>query len=190
MNFDLKRALRHIDPQRVVGPSIPVGTLSMVEEPVAAGPQLLLDTCVYIDVLQGGTTRAVDTLLEVRLVNHSVVCLSELTHLFGRLDPADSRTRIALKELTGVFADIPDHRLGAPSAQAHGEAGMLAGLVHRSRNPREQPHRSDLLNDALIFLQALEQGQVVLTRNIRDFAAFLRFAPTGRVLFYEAARGR
>lgn len=76
-----------------------------------------------------------------------------------------------------------------PSAQAYGEAGMLAGLVERSRNPREQTHRCDLLNDALIFLQALEQGQVVLTRNIRDFAAFLRFAPAGRVLFYEATRG-
>ena len=53
---------------------------------------------------------------------------------------------------------------------------MFAGLVERSRNPRDQTHRSDLLNDAIIFLQALEQGQTVLTRNIRDFSAFLALA--------------
>lgn len=114
MNFDLNLGLRRIDPQRVVSPAIAVEPPSMVEPPIATDLQLLLDTCVYIDVLQGKTTCAVNMLLEVRLVNHSVVCLSELTHLFGRLDPADSRTRIALKELTAVVGDIPDHRLGAP----------------------------------------------------------------------------
>ena len=186
MNFDLKRALRHIDPQRANCVREPEAELDFVAEPVAAGPQLLLDTCVYIDVLQGKTTRAVDTLLDLRLINHSVACLSELTHLFGRLDPADPRTKIALRQITGVIADIPNHRLGTPSAQACGEAGMLAGLVERSRNPRGKTHRSNLLNDATIFLQALEQGQTVLTRNIRDFSAFLARAPTGRVLFYKS----
>ncbi len=185
LSFDLKRALRHIDPQRPINSPSLAESFSFVAEPVPAGPQLLLDTCVYIDVLQGKTSPVVDTLLEVRLVNHSTVCLSELTHLFGRLDPADSRTRIALKEIAGVIADIPNHRLAAPSAQACGEAGMLAGLVERSRDPRDRTPRSDLLNDAMIFLQALEQGQAVLTRNTRDFGAFLSLAPPGRVLFYK-----
>ena len=45
----------------------------------------MLDTCVYIDVLQGRTPDNVDRLVQLRLVNHSSVCLSELTHLFGRL---------------------------------------------------------------------------------------------------------
>ena len=186
LNFDLKRALRHIDPQRANFLRPPEVALDFVAEPVATGSQLLLDTCVYIDVLQGKTTHAVDTLLDLRLINHSVVCLSELTHLFGRLDPADPRTKFALKQIAGVIADIPNHRLGAPSAQVCGEAGMFAGLVERSRNPRDQTHRSDLLNDAIIFLQALEQGQTVLTRNIRDFSAFLALAPTGRVTFYQS----
>jgi predicted nucleic acid-binding protein len=186
LNFDLKRALRRIDPQRAIGPSSPTEELSLVVEPVAAGPQLLLDTCVYIDILQGKTTHAVDMLLELRLINHSVVCLSKLTHLFGRLDPADPRTKNALKEISGVIADIPKHRLGAPSAQACGEAGMLVGLIERSRRPQDQTQRSDSLNDAMIFLQALEEGQIVLTRNMRDFETFLRLVPTGRVLFYKA----
>jgi hypothetical protein len=32
----------------------------------------------------------------------------------------------------------------------------------------------------------LEQGQTVLTRNIRDFSAFLAMAPAGRVTFYQS----
>jgi len=42
------------------------------------------------------------------------------------------------------------------------------------------------LNDAIIFLQALEQGQTAPTRNIRNFSAFLALAPTGRVTFYQS----
>jgi hypothetical protein len=106
-------------------------------EPIKAGPQILLDTCVYIDVLQGKTTGAVDRLLELRLVNHTVVCLTELTHLFGRLDPTDSRTKFALKQIAGVVADIPTYRLSAPSAQVCGEAGMLAGLSWSDRGIRK-----------------------------------------------------
>jgi hypothetical protein len=63
----------------------------------------VLDTCVYIDELQGRPPAPLDELLETRIVNHSTVCLAELTHLFGRLDP-----------------DL-------------GEAGMLAGMVSRVR---------------------------------------------------------
>jgi hypothetical protein len=63
LNFDLKRAPRHIDPQRANFLRFPEVALDFVAEPVATGSQLLLDTCVYIDVLQGKTTHAVDTLL-------------------------------------------------------------------------------------------------------------------------------
>lgn len=188
MNFDLKRALRHIDPRRAIRSKALAAELEFVGEPIKAGPQILLDTCVYIDVLQGKTAGAVDRLLELRVINHTVVCLAELTHLFGRLDPADARTKSALKQISGVVADIPNHRLSAPSAQVCGEAGMLAGLVERSRSSADRP-RGDLLNDAMIFLQALEQGHVVLTRNMRDFGAFLALAPAGRVMFYGNEKG-
>ena len=67
-----------------------------------------------------------------------------------------------------------------------GEAGMLAGLVSRLTGaPRAEAPA--LFNDACIYLQALERGWVVLTRNIRDFDLFDQLSPTGRLLLYETA---
>jgi hypothetical protein len=67
---------------------------------VVPGKELLLDTCVYIDVLQGRTPVAVDALLQVRTLNHLSVCVAELVHAFGRLDPRHPGTATMLKELT------------------------------------------------------------------------------------------
>jgi len=158
----------------------------MVQAPISAGAELLLDTCVYIDVLQGRTPEAVDGLLQARIVNHSTVCLAELTHLFGRLDPAHPGTKGVLREVRHVIEDMPDHRLSAPSAVAMGEAGMLAGLAARlsGADPGGSPN---LLNDSSLYLQALERGCVVLTRNTRDFDLFDQLLPVERVLFYERA---
>jgi len=164
----------------------PTAALPMIEAPVTAGSELLLDTCVYIDVLQGRTPAAVDNLLEVRIVNHSTVCLAELTHLFGRLDPKHAKTRDVLREIRRMIEDIPDHRLSSPSDAAMGEAGMLAGLVARLSGS-ERRERPVLLNDSGLYLQALERGWTVLTRNIRHFACFDQLLPAGRVLFYEQA---
>jgi predicted nucleic acid-binding protein len=146
----------------------------------------LLDTCVYIDVMKDRIPEAVTTLFATRLTNHSGVALAELTHLFGRLDPRDHRTERALSEIRGVISDIPAHRLTAPSLQAMGDAGILAGLASRLAGV-ESGREQALLNDALIYLQAVEQGQTVLTRNIREFDWFDQLFPSGRVLFYRQA---
>ena len=156
----------------------------MVATPVAAGAELLLDACVYIDVLQSRTPASVDELLEARIVNHSTVCLAEITHLFGRLDPAHPGTKRVLREIGRTIDDIPHHRLASPSEAAMGEAGMLAGLVSRILGV-ERSERPHLLNDASLYLQALERGWTVLTRNIRDFDCFDQLLPANRVLFYE-----
>jgi len=158
--------------------------LPFVTAPVAAGAELLLDTCVYIDVSQNHSPGAVDRLVETRIVNHSTICLAELTHLFGRLDPAHRETRRTLSTLGGVLARIPARRLTTPSERAFGEAGMLAGLCARLTGRRTDP---SLLNDALIFLQAREQGRAVLTRNVADFDYFDQLAPGGDLLFYRMA---
>lgn len=42
-----------------------------------------------------------------------------------------------------------------------------------------------LLNDALIFLQAYENGQAVLSGNIRDFDFFNQLLPEGRIILYR-----
>ena len=104
-----------------------------MSEKAAGGPELLLDTCVYIDVLQRRAPEGLKSLLTTRLSNHSGVALAELTHLFGRLDPRDDRTGQVLAEISGVISDMPSHRLSSPSLKVQGEAGILAGLVVRTR---------------------------------------------------------
>jgi predicted nucleic acid-binding protein len=184
LTFDLSLALRRIKPQRITSRlhRRRDEDLQFVAAPASPGPELMLDTCVYIDVLQGHTPVEVDELLEQRIVNHSTVSLSELTHLFGRLDPAHADTAATLRELRGVIDDIPSHRLSAPSERVAGGAGMLAGLVARAagRDPGVA-----LLNDALLMLHALESGCVLLTRNLADFDVLQQLMPQSQVLFYD-----
>jgi hypothetical protein len=134
-------------------------------------------------VLQGRTPAGADNLLEVRIVNHSTVCLAELTHLFGRLDPTHPDTKGVLREIRRTIEDIPDHRLSSPSETAMGEAGMLAGLVTRLSGD-DRSEKSALLNDASLYLQALERGWIILTRNSREFDYFDQLLPAARILFY------
>jgi hypothetical protein len=147
-----------------------------------AGRELLLDTSVYVDVLQGRTPTAVDRLLQTRIINHSTVALSELTHLLGALDPAHPRTAGVLRALGQTIDDIPPHRLTPPSTRACGEAGMLAGLATRLTG---QPNSMALLNDAQLFLHAAEAGCALLTGNVRDFDWFDQLLPGTGVLLYR-----
>jgi len=185
LSFDLAAALRRIKAQRHSGflARRHDDDLPFVPERIEAGPELMLDTSVYIDVLQGKVPPAVEDLLVVRISNHSSICLAELTHLFGRLDPQHPETSNTLRELRGVIEDdIPHHRLTTPSTRVFGEAGMLAGFVMRlTGRSKDQA----LLNDAILYLHGLERGCVVLTRNIADFDVFHQLVPTGNVLFYR-----
>ena len=188
MSFDLKRSLRRLKPGRRTTRlnRRPDEALPFVTEQATGGPELLLDTCVYIDTLQQRVPDGVKALLAVRLCNHSGVALAELTHLFGRLDPRDERTEKVLAEISGVIVDMPAHRLSPPSLNVLGEAGILAALAARLggvHSGREQALR----NDATVYLQAVEQGQTVLTRNVREFDWFDQLLPSKRVLFYRQA---
>ncbi len=151
---------------------------------VSAGPELLLDTCVYIDAMQGRLPVEVDGLFAARRLNHSGVALAELTHLLGRLDPRDHRTERVCSEISGVILDIRSHRLKAPSVQTLGEAGILAGLAMRLAGVGSE-RRQALLNDAVLYLQAIEHGQILLTRNIREFDWFDQLLPSNRILLYR-----
>jgi hypothetical protein len=186
LSFNLERSLRRLKPGRQ---TIPLGrrpddALPFVPESATGGPELLLDTCVYIDILQRRAPETLKNLMAVRLCNHSGIALAELTHVFGRLDPADVRTRTALAEISGVISNMPEHRLTAPSTRTLGESGILAGLAARLAGV-EYGHGQALLNDATLYLQAMEQGQMVLTRNIREFDWFDQLLPNNRVLFYR-----
>jgi len=158
--------------------------LPFVTEDTLTGRELLVDTCVYIDVLQGRTPQEVDRMLQTRIVNHSTIALAELTYPFGALDPAHPGTAGALKQLGRTIDDIPRHRLSAPSPRACAEAGMLAGLVTRLTGERNTVAR---LNDAMLFLQAAESGCALLTGNVSDFDWFDQLLPGASVLLYRSS---
>lgn len=184
MSFDLAAALRRLKPQRVASRLArrPDGVLPFVASPAGPGAELMLDTCVYIDVLQGRTPGEVDELLVLRIVNHSSVVLSELTHLFGRLDPAHAGTPGALRALRATIEDMPEHRLTRPSVRACGEAGILAGLASRLTG---RSAGAELLNDAALLLHASETGCVLLTRNVADFDLLQQLVPQAQIVLYQ-----
>lgn len=188
MSFDLKSAERRLKPQKDGGRlhERPQGALRWAAQEARTGGPILLDSSVYIDALQGRTPAQVDDLLRYRSIFHSAVCLAELTHAFGRLDPKDPRSRKALSAIAGVIeTDIPRHRLFEPDVQAWGEAGMLVGKVLRLGGvPTGKGLERKLLNDSLIYLQARRIGAAVLTRNRRDFDFLNQLEPTGAAIFY------
>jgi predicted nucleic acid-binding protein len=186
LSFDLKRSLRRLKPGRRTTRLIRRSddALPFVPARAAGGLELLLDSCVYIDVLQRRAPKELKSLLAARLCYHSGIVLAELTHLFGRLDPRDDRTARVLAEISGVISAMPAHRLSAPSLRVLGEAGILAALAMRLAGI-ERGCEQALLNDATIYLQAVEQGQTVLTRNVREFDWFDQLLPGNRVLFYS-----
>ncbi|NLS18785.1 type II toxin-antitoxin system VapC family toxin [Rhizobium sp. P40RR-XXII] len=189
MRFDLRETLRSLKPQKYKGTLERRfdGELIWVDdEPIIGGP-LFLDTTVYLDVLKGRSPVTVDTLLTYRLCHHSAVCLSELTHVFGRLDPKHPSTRTVLETVQATIDDIPEHRLHAPNAAIWGQAGVLAGLLFRMSNlPKGEGLERKFINDALVFLQARQLGASVLTGNIRDFDFLSQLVPTGRIILYRS----
>ena len=192
LGFDLSETLRSLKPHKHVG------TLArrvdddlpwVTDEPEIGGP-ILLDTSVYLDVLQGRSPIEVDTLLTYRLCHHSAVSLSELTHAFGRLDPNHASTKAVLKTIAATIEDIPEHRLHSPDASIWGQAGVLAGILFRQSNlPKGEGHERRFVNDALVFLQARHLGASVLTANVRDFDFLTQIMPTGRVILYRTGPG-
>jgi predicted nucleic acid-binding protein len=184
--FDLRRSLRRIKPHRFTHP-VPRRSrsdLPFVPDSPTSGRQLLLDTCVYIDVLQGNTPANVDALLELRTVNHLAVCVAELTHGFGRLDPRHPGTDAVLHKVAQAVGAIPPHRLEAASADIVIEAGILAGLVFRLCGIHAgQEVRA--LNDAIVYLHAMTNGLTLLTRNVREFDIMNQILPDAGILFYE-----
>ncbi|MBY2919455.1 type II toxin-antitoxin system VapC family toxin [Rhizobium leguminosarum] len=188
MGFDLSEALRSLKPQKHVGSleRRPDEDLPWVADEPAIGGPLFLDTSVYLDVLQGRSPVEVDRLITYRLCHHSAVCLSELTHAFGRLDPRHA-SKAVLDTIAATVDDIPKHRLHAPDAAIWGHAGVLAGLLFRlSSLPKGERHERRFVNDAMVFLQARQLGASVLTGNVRDFDFLSQIIPTGRVILYRA----
>lgn len=149
-----------------------------------AGQALLTDTSVYIDEMQGRAPAAIDDLIARRQVNHSTVALQELMHSVGALDPADSRSSLAIAEIGRVIKAIPPHRLFAPDPDVQGRAALLSGMLCRLQGYGRHA-RFRAMQDCTLFLQAQKLGLVVLTANVADYDILLQLLPAGRALFYR-----
>lgn len=185
--FDIEGALRwaRFDPRRTLSRRED-SALPFASEDELAGQALLLDTCVYIDQMQGRAPTLVEQLVETRHVNHSSVALQELLHTIGVLNPDDPRTPKVVGAVRTQVEAMPDHRVFTPDADVLGRAALLAGMLCRLQGYARDA-RFKALQDATLFLQAQKLGFTVLTANIVEFDYLLQLVPTGRVLFYRIA---
>jgi hypothetical protein len=185
--FDLDAALRWLKPHRKTRAlqRRKDSELDWVDDAPRIGAPVLLDTTVYIDTLQGRSPGSLDELIRYRSCNHSAVCLAELTHAFGRLNPSDKRTGKPLAAMREAILDIPSHRLFEPDAETWGAAGILAGLMFRLGSYAKGAERK-WLNDALVYLQARKLGLPLLTGNHADFDILNQLVPDGRILLYRS----
>jgi hypothetical protein len=188
LSFDVDAALRWLKPQRKAQPLKRRSDekLSWVADAAGIGSPVLLDSTVYIDTLQGRSPPALDEFIALRTCNHSAVCLSELMHAFGPLNPIDPRTASALKVIRETIRDIPGHRLVAPDTETWGTARVLAGILFRLGSYAPGAERK-CLNDALVFLQGRKFGWPIVTGNIADFDFLNQLVPDGRILLYRKA---
>lgn len=158
--------------------------LPFVDPRRMGGQGLLLDTCVYIDQMQGRSPLLLDDLIAQRQVNHSTVAIQELMHTVGVLNPADKRTARVVREIGRQIKAMPPHRIFTPDIAVLGRAALLSGILCRL-----QGYGNDLklraLQDSVLFLQAQKLGLVARTTNIADYDILLQLVPAGRALFYR-----
>ncbi|MFD1103547.1 type II toxin-antitoxin system VapC family toxin [Sphingobium olei] len=184
--FDVSAAMRwaRFDPRRTLARR-PDDILPFAERDELGGQALLLDTCVYIDQMQGRAPTLVEQLVDGRQVNHSTVAIQELMHTIGVLDPGDPRTAGVVKVIRAQIEAMPDHRVFTTDAEVLGRAALLGGVLSRIQGYARDA-RLKALHDCVLFLQAQKLGFTVLTANIADFDYLLQLVPTGRVLLYRA----
>jgi len=184
-DFDFETAIRwaRFDPQRTLSRRKDED-LPFLGHSAEAGQELLLDTCVYIDGLQGRAPDGVADLLDLRHSNHSTVVLQELMHTVGVLDPKHPETRNVIKQIGITINGMPAHRVFAADPDILGRAALLSGMLCRLQGYQKDA-RLRALQDCVLFLQALKLGFTLLTANVSDFDYLLQLMPTGRLLFYR-----
>lgn len=183
--FDFDGAVRwaRFDPRRTLTRRADTALPFATEERIG-GQALLLDTCVYIDQLQGRAPDIVEALIDARQTNHSSVALQELMHTVGVLDPDDARSTRPIDAIRKLVRSMPPHRTFSPDMDVLGRAALLSGMLCRLQGyGRERKLRA--LHDCVLFLQAQKLGFSVLTANVGDFDILLQLVPAGRVQLYR-----
>lgn len=161
---------------------------------------VMLDTNVYIQRLRRRLPTDVAAFVESRAVLHSGVACAELAISAGVLDPAHPGTAGNRATIMKVLQAISDTDIVQPSAAAWAEAGMVAGILARTQHlakPKkslspveaccQEGLRRKLINDALLFLSACEQGAILVSANSKDMDLLLRFRPEVHVLLFKPA---
>ncbi|SFB60075.1 hypothetical protein SAMN03159496_05631 [Rhizobium sp. NFR07] len=185
-DFDFAASIRwaRFDPGRTLARK-PDEDLPFLGDRATAGQELLLDTCVYIDGLQGRAPDRVADILDIRLSNHSSVAVQELMHTVGVLDPSHPSTGTAIEQIRRMIEGMQSHRIFVPDIDVMGRAALLSGMLCRLQG-YQRDARLRALHDCALFLQAQKLGLTVLTANVSDFDYLLQLIPAGRVLFYRA----
>jgi hypothetical protein len=186
LDFDATVRWARFDPRRTLARR-PDRDLSFVDEEHLAGAPLLLDTCVYIDQLQGRSPDILDAVVAARQVNHSTIAQQELMYTVGVLDPKDPRTRGVIALIRNAIHSMAAHRTVVPDGDVFGRAALLAGMLCRLQGYGAD-RKLRALADCVLFLQAQKLGLTVLTANTGDFDMLLQLVPSGRVLFYRSER--
>jgi hypothetical protein len=188
LDFAAARRWARFDPRRTLARR-PDNELPFVDQDLIGGQALLLDTCVYIDQMQGRSPDVLDDLIAARVVNHSTIAIQELMHTVGVLDPGDPRTPGVISEIRRLIEAMPAHRVFAPDPDVLGRAALLSGMVCRLQS-YSADRKLRALHDCVLFLQAQKLGFTVLTANIADFDILLQLIPAGRALLYRARASR
>jgi predicted nucleic acid-binding protein len=147
-------------------------------------PQLLYDTTVYIDILQGRFPQPGEAMLRATEAWHSPVTEGELAATCGLLDPAHSQTPKIIEQVAAVIERRPSYRTLTPDPEIWREAGVLSGTLARTQGYGTEQRRR-VLNDALLFATARKYGCALLSRNVRDFDLLQQLDPSGEVMFYK-----
>jgi predicted nucleic acid-binding protein len=146
--------------------------------------ELLYDTTVYIDILQGRFPQQGAAMLRTTEAWHSPVTEAELAASCGLLDPAHAQSSEIIEQIAAVIDRRPSYRTIIPDREIWREAGVLSGTLARTQGYGTEQRRR-VLNDALLFATARKYGCAVLSRNVRDFDLLQQLDPSGRVIFYK-----
>ena len=187
-SFEAAERVRRHDPRRTLGRR-PDKLLPFLGEDISAGGGLLLDTCCYIDQMKAAAPEVVERLLDIRIVNHSMVAVQELMVAVGALHPDDPRSQGVIASIECIVRAMPSHRLFEPDSDVLGRAAVYAGIIGRTQGSARDD-RMKALHDCVLFLQAEKLGLTLLTANAAEFDVLLQMRPSGRVLLYRPVLAR
>ncbi len=161
----------------------PLEELDRFAESDVPGERIMLDTCVFIDQLQGKLPETIEQRITARTIMHSPVVIGELSFLIGRLDPKHPGTGEAITAIRDLLAAVPEHRIFNLTPDDVARGNILAGCMARILG-HDQETRRKVQSDAVLAAQAARLGCLLVTRNLRDFDHLSQLEPRLRVAFY------